>query len=176
MTRLAQLLLVLTSIAPVVFVYGASVALRNRTLAILLFIVVVVFFLSCWAILSLAKRYVEHEPKQIDDVAGLEKESLAFLVAYALPVVTAAAKPITNGEWLSVALSLGAFLISMALLVWQQQLFYANPVAALLGYHFHSAKCPTGERVLVVSRKKTLTVKAPLSVAVLSDYLWLDVG
>jgi hypothetical protein len=62
----------------------------------------------------------------------------------------------------------------MGLVVWQQQLFYVNPVAALLGYHFHSATCPAGDKVLIISKRKALTLPT-ISVAVLSDYLWLDV-
>jgi hypothetical protein len=173
MTWLAQLFLVMTSIAPIVFVYAASIVGRNSTFALWLFLVVAVFVVVCKALLVTARAYVETEPKAVASIAGLEKEPLAFLVAYALPVVTAAAKP-DNGDPLPGALALLAFLFVMTLLVWQQQLFYVNPVAAMLGYHFHSAACPTGETVLVVSKRKTLP-KGTLTVAVLSEYLWLDV-
>lgn len=126
-----------------------------------------------WAIMAQAGRVVEEERKELKDVSSMEKEPLAFLVAYALPVVTATAKPAT-GDAMAGAAALLAFVVVMAIVVWQQQLFYVNPLAAMMGCHFFSGTRESGEKVLVVSRRKVTSIKS-MRVAVLSEYLWLEV-
>lgn len=100
-------------------------------------------------------------------------------VSYALPVVLAVFKPSggpipsVNAPW-DALLALAAYVVIMTALVWQQQIMYVNPMAAILGYHFHSAKSSEGESVLIVSRRKSIR-KGAITIVSLSDYLWLHV-
>jgi hypothetical protein len=174
MTKFAHFILMLTSVAPIVFVYGASIAYEKPTRAGALTCVVLLLGAVCALMLRGAAR-VEKLVKAVKDVSGLEKESLAFLVAYALPVVTAAAKPPASTEWPSAACALAAFAVVMALVVWQQQLFYVNPLASILGYHFFSATLEGGEKILIVSKSKTIT-PGELRLGKLSEYLWVRAG
>jgi len=156
-TRLAHLLLVLSAIAPILFVFAATIAFDAPRSAALITLGVALLVLGCRALLRAAAARVEVEPKLLAHVSPREREPLAFLVGYALPVVAAAsaqdqAAP-ARGTWAGVL----AFAFVMALVVWQLQLFYVNPLLA---------------QVLLVSRKKAQPAGS-LRVAVLSEYLWL---
>lgn len=171
----AHLLLNVTSVAPVMFVYAASIALDHPRLATIVGVIVVLLTALCALLLYGARKYGEREQREIESISGLEKEPVSFLVAYALPVIGAAFKA-NDGQppWAGL-LALSAFVVTMTALVWQQQVSYVNPLAAVLGFHFHSACSSEGESVLVVSRRKTIK-KGVVTIVALSDYLWLDAG
>lgn len=173
MTRLAHLVLLLTSIAPVLFVFAATQLFGAPTLAALLFAAVALLVLVAWGLLALSARRVEQEPRAITEASTRERETLSFLVAYALPMV-AAGRPAELLASKGLLAGVLAFTFVLTLAVWQLQMLYVNPLLALLGYHFFSATCEDGAQVLVLARQKTLSTGS-LRVAVLSDYLWLKV-
>lgn len=166
MTRAALFFLVLTSLAPVGFVYAASLAwLRQWCDAALLGGATAGLVLICVALLGLARSRLSPVPKDVSEIATKESEPLAFLVAYALPLV--AAKPVDNN-----AGGLLAFMIIMGIVLWQGQIFHVNPLLAALGYHFYSGKAHDGAPVLILTKRKTLP-SGTLRVIRLSGYLWL---
>ena len=169
MTRVAQLLLVLTSLAPIAFVEAAVAFDRcQRRLALGLAAATVVLVLLCVALLWGLRKRVAEVPKEIKDPEPKESEPLAFFVAYALPLVSA--KQDAGSLW-----GLGAFALVMAIAIWQQQLFHVNPLLAILGFHFSEAKTAEGAPVTIISRTKLLA-PGTLHVIRLSDSLWLYAG
>jgi hypothetical protein len=168
MTALAQLLLVLTCLAPIAAVYAAVLAgtAQHRGAAWGWAGVVVLLVVGCLGLLWLARRRLTPVPLKLADVATKEAEPLAFLVAYALPLATSDKGSLTG---------IVAFAVVMALVLWQQQIFHVNPLMAVLGYHFFSAKNSKGASVLVVSRNRSLGNEV-LYLIRLSEYLWLDSG
>lgn len=166
MTRLAHLLLVLTSLAPVAFV-EAAVALdrHQRCLAGALVIATALLVTVCVLLLWGLARRQSDVPKDVTEPVPKESEPLAFLVAYALPLV--GAKPDSGS-----LLGLGAFVLVMAVAVWQQQLLHMNPLLAILGFHFASAKASDGSQVTIISRTKLLQ-PGTLRVLRLSESLWV---
>lgn len=167
MTRFAQLLLVLTSLAPIAFVEAAVAFDRcQRRLALVLAVATAVLVLLCVALLWGLRRRVADVPKGVTDPVPKESEPLAFLVAYALPLISA--KQDAGSLW-----GLGAFTLIMAIAVWQQQLFHINPLLAVLGFHFSGAKNSDGATVTIISRIKTIE-PGTLRVVRLSDSLWVD--
>jgi len=166
MTKLAQLLLVLTSLAPIAFVEAAVAHERHqRRLCLSLAIATVSLVLLCVLLLWGLGRRLANVPKAITDPVPKESEPLAFLVAYALPLVSA--KPDSGSLW-----GLGAFVMVMAIAVWQQQQFHINPLLAILGYHFANAKTSDGSQITIISRTKSLQ-SGTVQVVRLSDHLWV---
>jgi hypothetical protein len=169
MTALAQLLLVLTCLAPIAAVYAGVLAGNATTRGTAWCWVALVVFLvtGCLLLLWWVRRRIPPVPLLIANVATKEAEPLAFLVAYALPLATSPDKGSPTG--------IAVFAAVMALVLWQQQIFHVNPLLAMLGFHFFSATSNAGASVLVVSRSRVLG-SGVLSVVRLSDYLWLDSG
>lgn len=168
MTALAQLLLVLTCLAPIAGVYAAVLAgsANHRGTAMCWAGVVVLLVVGCIALLAFARRRLAPVPLAVAEVSTKEAEPLAFLVAYALPLATSDTGSLTG---------IAAFAFVMALVLWQQQIFHVNPLMAALGYHFFAAKKSNGGSVLVVSRDRGMGAGVLYAIR-LSEYLWLDSG
>jgi len=169
MTKVAQGMLVLTCLAPICFVQAAVAAGRREAgLAVALVVAVVALVAVCLALLWGAARVATPVPKKVAEPTAKDSEPLAFLVAYALPLVSA-----KEGSSASL-LGLGAFALVMGAALWQLQVFHVNPVLALFGYKFFGAKSE-GASVLVVSRSRVLAA-GELPVIRLTESLWLYCG
>ena len=165
MTKFAHLLLILTSLAPVGFVQAVvSFERHQRRVSLYLAIAVVALVAICVLLLWGLGRFAADVPKEIKDPVPKGSEPLAFLVAYALPLVSARSD--APGSW-----GLAAFALVMALAVWQQQLFHINPLLAILGYQFHVAKTDGGAQVTIVSRTRFLGT-CTARVVRISDNIW----
>lgn len=165
MTWFARLMLVLTSLAPILVVYAAVLfGSGDKQSGAVVFGLAAFLAILCLVLLKLAKG-TQAVTRLVREPSERDGDALAFLVAYALPLATAKLKEAPE------PLGLVAFGFMMTLLVWQQQIFHVNPLLGLW-YHFFSAKADDGSRILVLSPKKTLA-EGDLPVLKLSDYLWL---
>ncbi len=168
MTRLAQFFLVLTSLAPLALV-EAAVQLGGGTsrLAVVYLLGALLLALVCVGLLFGVRTWNAPALLEVISPSLKESEPLGFFVAYALPLL--------GGSHSGSAIGLVTFASLMGLMVWQQQLFYMNPLLALFGFHFFSAKNDRGGSVLVIARQKALP-GGRATVIELSDYLWLHLG
>ena len=167
MTGFARLLLVLTGLAPIALVQGAvEWESGDRTLWRASVAGAILLLIACIALVRGAGARVAPTPKKIETPSAKASEPLAFLVAYALPLVTA-------GNQQNSRLGLIAFATMMGLVVWQEQLFQINPLLAILGYKFFSAKVENDAHILILTRKRVLA-SGVLPLVQISDYLWLD--
>jgi hypothetical protein len=166
MTRFAQFLLVLTSLAPVGLVYaGVSFDHRHTDLVLPLLAGTLLLLTLCGLLLFGLSRGRASAPRKFTDPVPKEAEPLAFLVAYALPLISA------KDDSPSIC-GILVFVVLMALAIWQLQIIYVNPLLAILGYSFVTAKMNDGTPALIITRKKTLPAGILHAIAI-SDYLWL---
>ncbi len=167
MTGFARLLLILTGLAPIAVVQGAvEWDSGNRTLWIAASALAVILVVWSVALLRGVASSVAPIPKQIEAPSSKANAPLGFLVAYALPLVSTGSVPASR-------LGLIAFAAMMGLVVWQEQLFQINPLLAILGYKFFSAKVENDAHILILTRKRVLG-SGVLPLVQISDYLWLD--
>jgi len=167
MTALARLLLVLTGLAPIALVEGAvDYETGGRDLWKWCVLGALLSVALCVALLRGVASRVAPVPKKIETPNARVTESVAFLIAYALPLVTA-----KHGEGSRYGLL--AFAVVMGLVIWQQQLFQINPLFAILGYKFFSAKVEGDAHVLILTRQRVLAAGV-MPLVRISDYLWLD--
>jgi branched-subunit amino acid transport protein AzlD len=165
MTQLAQLSLVLTSLAPIAFVQAAVYAQRSEWVSAASLTTAAVLMLVLSRLLFFGiRRQTNAVPKAISSVSRLDAEPLAFFVAYALPLV--AAKKDEGSEF-----GLVAFAIVMGLVLWQQQTFQVNPLLAAMGFSFLSCKVG-GAPVLLITNAGD-TGDGEFMVYPLSERVWL---
>src|SRR5690554_3083338 len=121
MTALAQLLLVLTSLAPVGLVYAGVLADSSTWVpAGILTVAALLLTLLCPWLLRRTENVVPAEPREVRDLSSKEGEPLTFLVAYALPIL-AVDRPTEPLCW-----GLMIFIVVVAATVWQQQVFHLS--------------------------------------------------
>lgn len=166
MTWFARLLVVLTSLAPILLVYGALLFDRGKNAAAGCCAAAACGLgLLCLTLLRGASRAETPVDRPVSELNERDGDALAFLVAYALPLATAEAGK-DLGPW-----SLATFSIVMVAVVWQQQLFHVNPLLGALGFHFFTGRSGS-QRVLILSRCKTLEAGSIRTIE-LSKYFWL---
>jgi hypothetical protein len=167
MTAFARFLLILTGLAPIALVQGAvEWDSGNKTLWIAASALAVILVVWSVALLRGVASSVAPVPKKIETPNAQTSAPIGFLVAYALPLVTTGSLP-------SSRLGLIAFAVMMGLVVWQEQLFQINPLLAILGYKFFSAKVENDAHILILTRKRVLG-SGVMNLVQISDYLWLD--
>ncbi len=140
------MLLALTSLAPVAIVYAAVVWRDNLWAAIAALVVAALAVLICLLELALLKRRVAREAISVRMCRPADKEVLAFLLAYTLPLL-ASHPTLTNG----LALAVVAMLLLVVL--YRANLYHVNPLLGFLGYHFYDITKDTGQQALLVTQK-----------------------
>ncbi len=161
-TKFAQFLLVATALAPIGFVYAATSfgTVEGRYVGWASLVLVLI----AWLILDIGRRQAPQLARVIEEADAIDKEPLAFLVAYALPILTGKTAPNQLG--------LVVLILFMALVIWQQRLYFVNPLMALMGWRFYKCRDDSGAQVLLISKAEVVS-PGRLRVRELTRYLWL---
>lgn len=174
MNRLGKLILVATSLAPVLWAcavveWRSESGSDSRAWAFLG--VGFLFVLLCGWLIYSQRVGGERETLHTKKVKQADKEFLAFLVAYLLPF-TKGAGPVSADLVIVgfVALMIGAC-------VFYSHGFTFNPVLNMLfGYHFYEVESQSGVTHLLLTRTPILAAENELRVVRLQNYLYLDVS
>ena len=168
LSNAARFLLIVTSVAPVSVVYGASLLPDDWRGAGLWVGVAALATFVCVGVLKSAAKHVEQEALVIGEAESQDSEVLAFLVAYALPLV--ARDQAGSNVW-----ALVAFLLIMVVVLIRCNIYHVNPLLGLLGFHFYKAKATSGTTYLVVTKRPRPPTEGQLTVVLLSPFLALEV-
>lgn len=166
LTQFARALLVATSVAPVSLVYGLSYLPTHKWIAARWVGIAVFLLLACLAVMRGASARGERHAVRVTRVKNVDKEVLAFLVSYALPLISPAQSE-------SSTIAFWAFIALLALVLYQADLVHVNPLLGILGYRFYEVERGDGETSLLITRSKT-GIGATMSVIRLSSRLWLE--
>ena len=165
LTRLAHALLVSTSLAPVALVYGVSFLPGRAGPALQWIAVSVGLTVVCVGVLKLARRHGEREVLPVEQAKNVDKEVLAFLVSYALPLVA----PAQVGDS---QLAFWTFMALVAVVLYQAELVNVNPLLGILGYRFYEV--PSGSDTLLLLARSRPGPSGAVGAIRLSDTLWLE--
>jgi hypothetical protein len=149
LSRFAQIALAGTALAPVLLVWAAAKYRLQPADAVAAVVIALLLVVICLCILALARRGLQFEPVGIKKATRLDKEALAFLVTYALPLIG-------HGDDHTNLVALAAFMVVVALVLVQLQILHVNPLLGILGYHFYEIERADGDSALVVSRSRHL--------------------
>ena len=162
MNGFGKLLLVATSVAPVLLIYGSGrigelvASTRSWTpseVGPALVALSVLVTLFCAWLLRRLERVTASSPLNIETktVEPIGQEPLTLLVAYAIPVVAAERADLAS------LFSVGAFSLVLGIMVWNMNLLHLNPVIGILGYKCFSLKCARGNDFVVISKMSNLS-------------------
>lgn len=170
-TRFAKLLLVGTSLAPVLGAVAVNqIAAGEPWTAWIGWLATALGCIGvCALMLRLARTNGERQPLLISEAESSDHEMLGFLLAYLMPFV-ASDKLGFTGEWLT-----GAYILLLIFLaVGHGDTRHFNPVLGLLGYHFYSVKTTGGLPFLLITRRVLRRTDEPLTVVQLTDSIYLE--
>ena len=173
LSALAKLLLVSTSLAPVLgalAVINISDGKHWLEWAVWLGIAAILIFL-CWSLLLYAAKNAPEDSLAISEFERADQEVLAFLLAYLLPFISTDSVVFVKG-WL-----VGAYIF--VLICWviaHVGAFHFNPVMWLLGYHFYSVKDEKGVSQVLISHGRLRQAGKEVTIVRIADNICLSTG
>lgn len=171
MSKLGKLLLVITSLAPVLGAYAVNSAAHGQTQHAAIYLAVGIgLSVICLLLLCACKMQMAREPLKVVKVAVADKKPLAFLLAYLLPLLTKGTFELST-DWMTAAY---VFII-VGIVIFHSNYFAFNPVLSLRGYHFYEVESATGMSYLFMTKKVIRRQDNDFMVVAVSDYVFLDV-
>lgn len=169
MNRFAKLLLVCTSLAPILLTW-AFADWRTQGYHIVqasLVATAVLLVALAYLLIRLASAQIDAISFSAGSLKTADTEVLGFIVAYLLPLVS-----IRVGDFDLVLLGFVGLLLG--LVVWNTNTYSVNPLLSLLGYHFYEISNEDGVSFLFVSRRDLRRVADITKVRPLTRYVLLD--
>ena len=117
------------------------------------------------------KHRLKHTEISTTKIKPTDKDVLAFLLAYLLPllgkdVLAFEAKPVVS-----------VYVFSLIFIsVYHSNSFHFNPMLSFLGYHFYEIECADGMTAMLISKRTHLVHAQQITICRISDYLLLDVS
>lgn len=166
LSRLMRVLLAVTSLAPIALVYAATL-LTNQPVAAGFWAGGALLLSALCACLLALGRNAEAEPLDVHSIKSADREVLAFLVAYALPLVAGGIESVGMAPLI-------VFVGLLLVVVWNAQLIHVNPLLALVGYHFFEITTPGGATYLLVTRASVVRSGQSVEARRISSHVWLE--
>ncbi len=167
----SKVLLVLTSLAPVLFTYSFVAWLEGRfiPLGVILLIVALALALIALGVLREARRQLEVFEIGVNYVKTVDREVIGFLVAYLLPLASRAPLPIL--DW-----RVATFVLLMFFaVVWGTHSYHFNPLLGILGYHFFEIRTTDNVTYVLVTKRDLRDTAKRTRAVMVSEYMLLDV-
>lgn len=171
-SRFAKGLFVATSLAPVLAAFAMKDLADGKTIydTIPLIAVALLLPLVCWLLIVFARRQLERQNLVITKVTSTDKEILAYLVAYLLPLL--AKDSIDYRDTPGVT----AFVFGIIFLaVLHSNSFHFNPLLGCIGYHFYEIEADDGMTYLLITSETVRKQKMTSQVVQLAEYIFLEV-
>lgn len=173
LNNFAKFFLVLSSLSPMLGAVAVNqFALGKPFVGWLPWVVIALLLvLICWGLLHFASTNAQKHKLKIEQFEDNDKEVLAFLLAYLLPLVSVK-DTVAEIHWLT-----GAYVLVIILLVFTHaRAFHFNPIMGLLGYHFYSLKNGDGISLLLISRSQLRRSGRELDTVCLAHNIYLHTG
>lgn len=169
MNKLGKLVLMLTSLAPILGAFAVnSFAHMDWAMGGVCLGGGVLLVLVCWLVLRRCRKILPEEPMTTQKVKTADKEVLAFLLVYLLPLFTK--DLIFTGNWFTPVYILAI----IAFCVYHSNSYTFNPLLSMAGYHFYEVENNNGMTYLLISKKTIHRHDNALRVKRLADYIYLE--
>ncbi len=181
MNKLFKILLVFTSLAPILLTYWFIEQVnawdKQCTLfynlkanwnigwefLLIAFLSILIFFL----IVILARKNLEILNVEIEEIKTADNETVSFIIVYLLPLA--------NGVNESFNIPVLVFIaIFFFFIVMSTNSYHFNPLINLSGYHFYEAKVKGGVTYILLSKKNVTNSKSITQVFHLTEYMILE--
>jgi len=170
MNKFGKLVLMLTSLAPILGAFAVNAfAQSNNQAGWLCLTAGLLLVLICWLVLVGCRKVLSDEPLTTKKVRTADKEVLAFLLVYLLPLFTK--DLIFTGNWLT-----PVYVVAIiAFCVYHSNSFTFNPLLSMAGYHFYEVENENGMVYLLISKTSIHRHDNTLRVIRLADYIYLEI-
>jgi len=172
LSRFAKALFAATSLAPVLAAFAVKDLANGGTLqdAAPWLIAAALLPVLCWLMLIFARTQLERQDLRITKITSSDKEVLAYLIAYLLPLL--AKDSVDYRQNIGVT----AFVFGIIFLATlHSNAYHFNPLLGCIGYHFYEVEADDGMTYLLITSKSIKKQKVVSEVSQLADYIFLEV-
>jgi hypothetical protein len=165
----AKVLLVSTAFAPVLLTlaFVRYIQGQHDTRTGVYAALAIALTIACVLVLHAAQTALQVIPFSVDSIRTADKEIVAFVLSYLLPLAKLAP---TAVDWRVNLFVLGLLVV----IVLTTHSYHFNPLLGLLGYHFYEVST-TDKVSFILITKKDMRNKAQISKVVqLTDYIVLE--
>lgn len=167
MTAFVQSLLFLSSYSPLFAVF-ALLDTFGRGWPSLVCLGLAILGVIGLAVLFLVDRGTAARPLEVASASPRDSDVLAYIATYLVPFADFEAASLRQ----RVAVIL--FVALIAILYVRLQLFYVNPLLALIGYRVYQATTVSGNSIALLSRRRFVAPASRLQAVRLSEYVWRE--
>lgn len=173
LSRIAKLLLVASSLAPVLAAFAVREIANGKSVGSTwpLLVATVALPVICFLVIYYAKTNLEQQSLHVKKIKSTDKEVLAYLIAYLLPLLATDVVDFRDNTLTT------AFIFGMIFLaIFHSNAFHFNPLLGLVGFHFYEVVCDDDMTYLLVTNRIIRKQTGESTVVQLSDYIFFELG
>lgn len=168
--KIAKFFLVLTSLAPVGFVYSYVFFLSGKTeFSVIIGILSVALVLFCLGILSASYQYLEKFSMSFTEVEAADRENIAFLLLYVSPLFTSQLGDVNIYVVVPT-------IVIFAVITSTGYNYHFNPLLGFLGWHFYRVCSAEGVVYVLITKRQLRNTHQIDQVGQLTEYILIDLG
>lgn len=170
LSGVAKTTLTSTAIAPVLLTYG-WVAYQDGEAQTAVVLVIACLALACVCIwlLRYAKSNLERMKFEAVSVEAADRENIAFLLLYLLPLFTAQFDALNWQVWLPAVLIFAAVVAT-------GYNYHFSPLLGLMGWHFYKVGTKEGVTYVLITKRQMKSASEVISVGQLTEYIVIELG
>jgi hypothetical protein len=170
LSKFAKLLLTSTAIAPVLLTYAWVAFMADEArLGLILLAVCIALTAACLRLLRYAKEHLERMNFSATTVEAADRENIAFLLLYLLPLFTVDFATLNWQVWVPAIFIFGAVVAT-------GYSYHFNPLLGLLGWHFYKVGTREGVAYVLITKKQLWNATGTVEVGQLTEYIVMDLG
>lgn len=164
---LIRLLLFLSSYFPLAVIFAVQLYLKNH--AFWSVVCLLAGFSGLIGLAAFMRTSTKINPLTIKvaTVSRRDGEAMSYIVTYLLPFIALPSGDLASG------ISLGIFLVVLAILYVNSDMMHINPMLNLTGWHIYEITLPQGETYTVIAKKR-VRKGMELEVTQMADWIYLE--
>lgn len=167
MTSFAQALLFLTSYSPLFAIFGLLDTFGSGTPAIVC-LAVAALGATLLPVLFAIDRDTSPQTLRVTTASPRDSDVLAYIASYLVPFASVSADTARQ------RIAIGLFILLIGVLYVRAELFYINPLLALVGYRTYAVQTPAGTPVVLLCRRRFVQPDSEFGAIRISDYVWRE--
>lgn len=170
MNRFGKFLLVFTSLSPILLAYAVNALSQGeKTAGYVYGLIGGGSAILSYLLLRFIRTQLSIQTLKVVKIKSVDKQALAFLLIYLLPLFAGKAVDFQSHPWTAVYVCL-----IIGTVVYHSNAFTFNPVFALLRYHFYEVETEDGMAYLLITRKLLRRQVVDFKVLEIADYVFMD--
>lgn len=169
MTALSQFALFLSSYAPLFLVFALLGTFGNSWAIVINILIAAVGVIILSGVFYYTKLKLTDQKLEIATTQIRDGDVLAYVATYIVPFAAMNAAN-ARDRW-----AILLFVVLIAVLYVRSQLFYVNPLLALVGYRLFQVTTEHDASVVLISRQNFIRSHTTISARRLSDYVYWEV-